>query len=783
MNKRRKPLGIGLLFLAVSVIVFHGCADMPITTPPPGEDMPIGEAQVVLGPYLTSADAMQPFMRFVSSRRTVAGIQAITTSRKYISRQASFSLFHSLAIPELGDFVKPYQLYLGDQDGGAWGIRGLPRRGMAASVGFAGASIDYNRLYSVGNALRMLDLNAVVFTSPPFGGGVPNQPVDWETQFFRPLGDKVAFGPMWFVPGSGLPKELFPENAAEGGYWKRDMGALRIIGMDARAFSFESSREAILERLRKDLDPSHVERAWTVVVLSRSAFDARVGDGRILGALGDIMERGGVDLVIGAGDYYMRTRPFSSTVGAGQTRYISIADSPTVSPSALVSREYVAALSSTPHVARLWADEGTLEWQVVDLAGRPIDVLTLESQRVPLETPMSLAMAMDDAQSSLSLQREVLRITRQAAKAVPNPQDRQMLTLNFANPTTRVFSGTMRWVIPPGSNWVIEPMDLPFTLQPGQGAAARFALLPGSNANPAQLTVSVPDVGASTEPVLITRERVYEVQQAPEEIRIDARFRDKRYWRTVPVLAGFQTLDGGEPESRTEARVTADKTGLVIAVSMAAKNASQVNPPAADPELDRDGAVLEDESLEIYLDPKRDGRDFYQFAINPRNVVLDSSSRAGTSYNPAWRRVVRFGRVGDIETWDAEMRIPWEAVGLAGMPEQGDEWGIQLVRRDYAGRRENMGRRRGRNYVAPPAEVSQWVQTGGDNTRPGLYGVLRFGDMTQAPEAADTGRRAAAPGVLIRGGGMLPGRLPTGTGGAFIPPPSAPIPEPPPPDM
>jgi hypothetical protein len=552
--------------------------------------------------------------------------------------------------------------------------------------------------------------------------------------------------------------------------------------MDARAFSFESSREAILERLRQDLDPGHIERAWTVVVLSRSAFDARGGDGRVLGALGDIMERGGVDLVIGKGDYYLRTRPFSSG-GSGQTRYIAIADTPTVSPSAPTAREYVAAISSTPHVARLWADEGTLEWQVVDLAGRPIDLLTLESQRSHIEPPMSLATAMDDAQSSLSLQREVLRITRQADRAVPNPNDPQMLSLTFANPTTRVFSGTMRWTIPPGSGWQVEPLDMPFTLQPGQGAAAHFAIMPGSNAAPAQLTVSVPDVGASTEPLLITRQRVYEVLQAPEEIRIDARFRDKRYWRTLPVLGGFQTLDGTNPASRTEARVTADKNGLVIALTMEAKNASQVNPPAADPELDRDGPVLEDESVEIYIDPRRDGRDFYQFALNPRNVVLDSSSRAGTSYNPTWRRVVRFGRVGDVETWDAEMRIPWEALGRAGMPEQGDEWGFQLVRRDYANRRENIGRRRGKNYVEPPPEVSEWVQTGGDNTRPGLYGVLRFGDMTEAPEAADTGRRAAAPGMLIRGGGMLPGRLPTGVGGAFIPPPSSPVPEPPPPDM
>lgn len=753
---------------------------MPIVEPPPGEDKPIGEAQVVLGPYLTSADGMQPFLRFVSSRRTVAGVQSLMSSKKYINRQGSFSLFHSLAIPELAPETKPYRLWLGDIWAGDYGIRSLPRSGQATSIGFAGGSIRGNRLPGVGNQLRRIDPSAVVFTTPPFGGGNPDQPVDWETMFFAPLGDKVAFGPMWFVPGSGLPKNLFPEHAEEEGYWKRDLGSLRIIGIDARAFSYESSREAALERLRRDLDPRHLQRAWTVVVLSRAAFDARVGDARVLGALGDIMERGGVDLVIGAGEYYLRTHPFSAG-GVGQTRYITIGDDVSNAPSALTSREYVAAISGIPHVARLWADEGTLEWQVFDLGGRPIDVLTLDADRPHLERPMSKELAMRDAQASMSLQREVLRITRQASKAVRNPGERTLLTLTFANPTTQPFAGRMEWRIPANSGWRIEPRVMPFELRPGQGAAARFAVVPGEGSLPPELTVSVPDIGSSTEPLFITRERVYEVHKSPEPVRVDARFKDKRYWKTLPVLGGFETVDGRPASSPTEGRVTADRNGLIIALSMAAKNASAVNPPASDPEADRDGPVLEDESIEIFLDPHRDGRDYYHFALNPRNVVLDASSRAGVSYNPGWRRVVRFGRVGSIETWDAEVRIPWEAVGLAGAPVSGDEWGMQIVRRDYSGRRDPELRRRGRRAEVPAGELSQWVWTDGDNTRPGLYGVLRFGDLSEAPEAGDSGRRAPSPGMLIRGGGPLPGRLPGGASG-FMPPPS-PIAEPPPPDM
>lgn len=770
------------MLAVAAMLLFYGCADMPIVEPPPGEDKPIGEARVVLGPYLTSADGMQPYFRFVSSRRCVAGIQSLSSTKKYINRKGSFSLFHNLAIPELEGHTKNYQLWLDDIDGGAYGIRGLPRSGMATSIGFAGGGISGDRLRAVGDRLRSLDPNAVVFTTPPFAGGNPNQPVDWETLFFAPLGDKVALGPLWFAPGGGLPKDLFPENAKEQGYWKRDLGALRVIGMDARAFSFESSRKAIIERLQRDLDPAHTQRAWTVVVLSRSAFDARVADGRILGALGDMLERGGVDLVIGAGEYYLRTRPFSCG-GIGQTRYISIADGIAQAPAGMSAREYVDVISGSPHVARLWCDEGTLEWQVLDMGGNPIDILTLSARRAHTEAPIPMEYAVSDAQASLTLQREVLKITRQAARAVPQPGSQLLLSLSFANPTTKPFAGVMRWEVPAGSGWRVDPPEMPFVLQPGQGAAARFAVVPGMLNDPPRLSVHAQDVGSSTEPLIITRQKMYAVQPPPEAVRLDARFRDKAYWRSLPLLAGFETVDGRPASSPTEARVTADKDGLIVAISMAAKDISKVNPPAANPEEDRDGAVLADESVEVYIDPANDGRDYYHFAINPRNVVMDSSSRGGLSYNPTWRRVVRFGRVEGMETWDVEMRIPWEAVGLSGPPVAGAQWGMQIVRRDYsAARAEPPRRQRNRNYQPPPPEISTWVPTGGDNTRPGLYGVLRFADLSQAPEARDGGRGSRAPGVLIRGGSgsQLPGRLPMS--GQFMPPPG-PIVEPPPPDI
>ncbi len=746
--------------------------------PPPGEEMPIGSASVAFGPYLTSSDGKQPTFRFVTNSRTVAGIQALDRPEKRVNRQGSFSLFHALTVPDLEPSVlKRYQLWLDDSDGGVYRIRGLPRRGQAANVAFSSGNADPARLAAVAPQMHRIDPDAVVFVSAPFGGGMPEQAQQWSTDFLNPLGNVVELGPLWFVPGSGIPQQLYPELAAEGAYWKRDIGSLRIIGIDARAFSFESSRNALLARLEHDLDPRHRDRTWTVVVLSRPVFDARVADGRTLEALGDRLEMGGVDLVIAGGaPYYLRTRPFSVS-GIGQTRYISLGDNASVDNLSVQPREYVAAMSGVPHVARLWADEGTLEWQVLDMNGKTIDLVTLDQKREPIETSLPKWDITSDAQATLTLQKEVLKITRQAAKAAPNPHNELLLPLYFANPSTKRFAGTISWDVPAGSGWRIEPMAMPFELQPGQGAVARFRVVPGQPGVYPTITASAIDVGTSRDALIITQQKVYDVNAAPGIVRIDGRVRDKDYWNTLPALLGFTNRETGEPAvNPVEGRVTADRRGLIIALSMAATSPSTTNPAASNPEKDRDGPVISDESVEIWLDPAKRGREFYRFAINPRNVVLDESSRDGLAYNPQWNRAVRFGKVNDQETWNMEIRIPWEALDLAGPPDPGAEWGLQIIRRDYSSQREAERRRRRETH---PPEISEWAVSEGSNARPGLYGTLRFGDMSALETQEETPSESGGGSIFMRGG-----RMPSRPGTLLPPTPINPFfAEPPAPDL
>jgi hypothetical protein len=312
-----------------------------------------------------------------------------------------------------------------------------------------------------------------------------------------------------------------------------------------------------------------------------------------------------------------------------------------------------------------------------------------------------------------------------------------------------------------------------FDLQPGQGAVARFAITPGSSGDWPVLTASGIDVGTSRDTFLVTQEKTYSVMPSPSPVRIDGRVTDKDYWKTLPALLGFSG-PGGETVSRpVEGRVTVDRAGLVIALSMGANLVSTANPSANDPDQDRDGAVLQDESVEIWLDPAHRGREYYHFAANTRNVPYDESSRDGPAFNPQWQHAVRFGRVGGQETWNFEARLPWAALDLAGPPEKGAVWGLQIVRRDYSSVRE-AGRRRGSGATA---EVSQWTPTFGPNTRPGLYGSLVFGDLSSlaSPEEPESRTGPATP--FFRGS-----TTPPPAGGIFgATPPS--VTEPPAPDL
>jgi len=91
----------------------------------------------------------------------------------------------------------------------------------------------------------------------------------------------------------------------------------------------------------------------------------------------------------------------------------------------------------------------------------------------------------------------------------------------------------------------------------------------------------------------------------------------------------------------------------------------------------RDGDTWRDDSVEVFLDPGHDHRDYYQFAVNCRGVVRDSHGR-----DVSWDSATRAGVGRRDGAWTIEIAIPFRDLALD--LETGTTWGINLVRNDRA---------------------------------------------------------------------------------------------------
>jgi|GEM_PF-5943837 len=88
----------------------------------------------------------------------------------------------------------------------------------------------------------------------------------------------------------------------------------------------------------------------------------------------------------------------------------------------------------------------------------------------------------------------------------------------------------------------------------------------------------------------------------------------------------------------------------------------------------RDGAVREDDSIEILLDTNHDQKSFHHFAVKPEGVLYDANART----RPGTAARVATAREEKKRAWTAEIAIPLKEVGadLAAHP----TWGFQMTR-------------------------------------------------------------------------------------------------------
>jgi hypothetical protein len=170
-------------------------------------------------------------------------------------------------------------------------------------------------------------------------------------------------------------------------------------------------------------------------------------------------------------------------------------------------------------------------------------------------------------------------------------------------------------------------------------------------------------------------ERRVLTRRLPSPIVIDGAIDDDA-WQAAPACSAFvqrDPVEGATPSQRTVVRVLYDDDALYVAARL-----HDSAPDSVVSELSRRDAGTRSDKFYVYLDPYRDRRSGYYFAVNAAGTQFD-----GTLFNDAWEDNswdgVWQGRARrDAHGWTAEMRIPFSQLRFAEADAQ--TWGINFQR-------------------------------------------------------------------------------------------------------
>lgn len=177
---------------------------------------------------------------------------------------------------------------------------------------------------------------------------------------------------------------------------------------------------------------------------------------------------------------------------------------------------------------------------------------------------------------------------------------------------------------------------------------------------------------------------------------IDGRFEPAEWANAVPVAGLAPTGSREVMADAPDVRVQRDAQHLYLAVRVTLPG----RPPVARATT-RDGAVWEDDAVELFLDPGHSQRDYYQLIVNAAGTCYDGRTKQA-SWNGAW--TAKAAKLAD--GWSVELAVPFATVGAA--PADGALWGLNVC----------VGR--------PGLRALSWAPVAGGFHEPERFGHLRF---------------------------------------------------------
>src|SRR5262245_47476084 len=193
----------------------------------------------------------------------------------------------------------------------------------------------------------------------------------------------------------------------------------------------------------------------------------------------------------------------------------------------------------------------------------------------------------------------------------------------------------------------------------------------------ALLSAQVPGSTTNVETRSPKAERRLIAVKTTEKITIDGQL-DEPAWLNAPVATDFtQSVpqEGASPSEETEFRVLYDSDNLYVGVFAHDSNTGSlvIN------ELEKDFSLGPNDLVEVVLDTFRDGRNGYEFAVNPGGAKWDAQmANEGRESNESWDGVWTVKTKIVDGGWVAELAIAFKTLKFRNADVQ--TWGINFQR-------------------------------------------------------------------------------------------------------
>ncbi|MES1260339.1 MAG: DUF5916 domain-containing protein, partial [Acidobacteriota bacterium] len=249
----------------------------------------------------------------------------------------------------------------------------------------------------------------------------------------------------------------------------------------------------------------------------------------------------------------------------------------------------------------------------------------------------------------------------------------------------------------------------------------------------------IPCAAQETQPTTVPSRPSLHIRRIEKPPVIDGKIDDPA-WADAPVIRDFtqvEPVEGAPPTEQTELLVTYDSDFLYIAIRCFDSQPELI----LGKQMQKDGNLNSDDSIEIAIDTFRDRRNGYQFQTSPAGARGDGLIEPGGEVRDDWDGIWEVRTYRDDKGWYVEMKLPFKTVSFDSKI---DTWGFNIertIRRKqekvrWASPRNNIdvsdvgeagdliglsGLRQGHGLTLKPFVATKLDLTdGGDSTKPGF---------------------------------------------------------------